>query len=134
MSSTFGSRLIELRRKAGLSAERLAALLGLHRNSIVGYERDLKEPGIGIVSGLKETELDWVYLLTSQPLGEFVADHIQWNLIAEIWTSIEAKCGGRKKKLTTEQKLEVLKFVYRAEIGRRRGVSISVDDALRMAA
>lgn len=132
--STFGSRLLELRRKAGLSAEKLAAQLGLHRNSIVGYERDLKEPAIGILLGLDAAGLDWVYALRGEPVDEFVADRIRWDLVIEILSVVDAKNAALKKKLTAAQRMAVLRMVYRAEVGRRRGVKASVEDALKIAA
>ena len=43
---TFGERLRMIREKAGLSQEELAKKIGIHRNSIGGYERDVNEPSL----------------------------------------------------------------------------------------
>lgn len=131
-SSTFGTRLLRLRRAAGQSAERLAQQLGLHRNSIVAYESGAQEPSVAIVSALRETDMDWIYLLTGETQRDFVAERIDWKLVEEIWTKMETQLAASKQRVSIEKKFLVLRSVY-SETKSRMNTDL-LDRMLRVAA
>lgn len=51
---SFGSRLKELRKEAGLTQEELAQKIGKTRSAVAGYEAENKEPGIDTLAVLAQ--------------------------------------------------------------------------------
>ena len=49
MQNSFGSNLSALRKKAGVSQETLAEQLGVSRQAVSNWERDLSEPDISTI-------------------------------------------------------------------------------------
>lgn len=61
---TFGSRLKTLRLSKGLTQAELAKQLHLSATCVNRYERDIREPGIGVISVLADFfDVDCGYLL-----------------------------------------------------------------------
>ena len=54
MKNSFGSNLSALRKKAGVSQETLAEQLGVSRQAVSNWERDLSEPDIGTINQISE--------------------------------------------------------------------------------
>lgn len=54
MKNSFGSNLSSLRRKAGVSQETLAEQIGVSRQAVSNWERDLSEPDIGTINKISE--------------------------------------------------------------------------------
>ena len=54
MKNSFGSNLSALRKKAGVSQETLADQLGVSRQAVSNWERDLSEPDIGTINKISE--------------------------------------------------------------------------------
>lgn len=129
--TTFGERLLELRREAGLSAEKLARGLGLHRNSVFAYERNTKVPALSLLAGLDAAGLDWIYALRGEKTDVFVADRIDWDVVLEIVAAIEQRREART--LSAAQKKALLQVVYRTEVATGRGVAVLVDEAMEIA-
>lgn len=130
----FGARLRSLRKAADLSAEKLATALGIHRNSVVGYESGGKEPGISILRGLHSAGLDWVYFASGQTRQEFTNSNFDWDLLAEIYSRIEARQLDGKLNLTPSQKSAAAKTVY-LQATYRQGLSDDIlSDTLKVAA
>lgn len=134
MKATFGARLKELRKRSGLSAEKLAALLGVHRNSVIGYENDVVSPSVHVLSGLRAANLDWIFAVTGQAKEEVLCNEIDWKLVESIWGIIEEQNAIRRKKLTTAQKFAALRNVYTIAAKGHGDIPAVVANAFRIAA
>lgn len=109
---TFGSRLHQVRRAAGLTAERLAELLGVHRRSVVGWERDEKCPSVAIVDGLADAQLDWVYVLRGDRKAVFAGHALNWDLLIDINTRLDKLSSERGVVCPPELRKQILKNSY----------------------
>ena len=54
MKNTFGANLSILRKRAGLSQEALAEQLGVSRQAVSNWERNLSEPDVNTINLLSE--------------------------------------------------------------------------------
>lgn len=132
--SSFGSRLLEVRRGLGVSAEQFSKSLGLHRNTVVAYEADLKEPSISIVSSLNDADIDWIYVLSGQHRDDLVSEHFDWDLLQRIWISIEAVVAKKGGAIPVEKRFAVARVIYKQAVHDERKMPSLLDDVLRVAA
>jgi len=76
---TFGSRLLELRKKNGLSQTELGQKIGIHKNIIGKYERDEVRPSIDIVIKLADffqVSLDFLSGKIEQEVDPDIIDRV----------------------------------------------------------
>jgi transcriptional regulator with XRE-family HTH domain len=67
----FGQRLREIRRKAGVSQEKLAELAGLHRTYVSGVERGLRNISLENIDRLATAlEVEMAELMPKRETGE----------------------------------------------------------------
>ncbi len=77
---SFGSRLLQARKKKGISQEELAAQLGTKGPAIGRYERDEMKPSIEAASNMArilEVSLDWLVGNTDIELDTTTINRIQ---------------------------------------------------------
>ncbi|MFY0256513.1 helix-turn-helix domain-containing protein [Chitinophaga sp. 30R24] len=77
---SFGKRLLEARKKKGISQEEMAAMLGTKGPAIGRYERDEMKPSIEAASKMAkilEVSLDWLVGNTDVELDTATLNRIQ---------------------------------------------------------
>lgn len=119
MEQTFGSRLKEARLAAGLSVETLASRLGVHRNSVAGYEADQSQPNIAILPALAQSGIDWTYVSLGRPERELVADKFDWELLRAISDELKKYLQKEQRTLTDAQTFAVARNVYLQAVLRK---------------
>lgn len=77
---SFGKRLLEARKKKGISQEEMAAMLGTKGSAVGRYERDEMKPSIEAASKMAkilEVSLDWLVGNTDAELDTATLNRIQ---------------------------------------------------------
>lgn len=86
---SFGDRLIEERKRLGLTQAEFSKKIGISRNSQVNYEAGKREPGVGYLDAIGKLGVDVSYVTTGIQLAVDSLEHrVLSKMLDEIGTAL----------------------------------------------
>ena len=119
-----GEKLLDLRKKAGLSQEDVAEKLGVSRQTVSKWETDQTVPELikaKLLSQLYNVSYD--YLISGSPIGgdltsiEMIVDEIDWTSACSKKYPILASYQGMKGINTYSEKISEMYDTFKNEFG-----------------
>ena len=77
--SMIAERLIDLRKKTGLTQEELAKKINVNRATYAGYEKERTEPNCEVLARLADyhnVSLDYIFGITNNPCGKYANEEV----------------------------------------------------------
>jgi transcriptional regulator with XRE-family HTH domain len=111
-TQNIGNRLRQERQRLELTVEALAKSLGVHKNSVLGYEADQSIPSCSIIPRLRAAGVDWIYVMSGQRIQEIAADGFDWGLLKELHSLLSSEIGDRRLQVPSDQFVELLRAAY----------------------
>lgn len=111
-NSNLPARLRAERVRLGLTQAGLAEALGVPTPTLRSYETGRSEPPASILSRLMRAGVDAHFVVLGMPATEFLEEHIDWQLFAEIAQLIGEWSASRPRPLGFEEQGRYLRMAY----------------------
>jgi len=117
MSLSLGRRIVDYRKKAGISQKELAEMVGIKPSSLSYYERGKREPNVLILIGLaKALKITGDALLGVEPQPDLIAQNRDEAAILRVFRSMN-RLGQQKTLEYTSDLSEIPKYSNNAGAG-----------------
>jgi transcriptional regulator with XRE-family HTH domain len=133
-NSNLPARLRAERIRLGLTQAGLAEALGIPTVTLRSYESGRSEPPARFFSMLMQARVDAHHVVLGKRATEVLAEHIDWQLLAEIARLIGEWSASRPRPLELDEQAGFLRLAYGWASSHGRDSAISMLHDLRKAA
>jgi transcriptional regulator with XRE-family HTH domain len=117
MSLSLGRRIVDYRKRAGISQKELAQMVGIKPSSLSYYERGKREPNVLILIGLaKALRITGDALLGVEPQPDLIAQNRDEAAVLRVFRSMN-RLGQQKTLEYTSDLSEIPKYSSNAGAG-----------------
>jgi len=117
MSLSLGRRIVDYRKKAGISQKELAEMVGIKPSSLSYYERGKREPNVLILIGLaKALRITGDALLGVEPQPDLIAQNRDEAAVLRVFRAMN-RLGQQKTLEYTSDLSEIPKYSSNAGAG-----------------
>jgi len=117
MSLSLGRRIVDYRKRAGISQKELAQMVGIKPSSLSYYERGKREPNVLILIGLaKALRITGDALLGVEPQPDLIAQNRDEAAVLRVFRSMN-RLGQQKTLEYTSDLSEMPKYSSNAGAG-----------------